>query len=46
MLLWLGERRPGASWDTMQKHVHRELRKRFVEEVLPRSRLSTQFEEE
>lgn len=46
MLLWLGQRRPGASWDTMQKHVHRELRKRFVEEVLPRSRLSTQFEEE
>ncbi len=46
MLLWLGERRPGASWDTMQKHVHRELRKRFVDEVLPRARLSTQFEEE
>lgn len=46
MLLWLGERRPGASWDTMQKHVHRELRRRFVEEVLPRARLTTQFEEE
>jgi hypothetical protein len=46
MLLWLGERRPGASWDAMQKQVHRELRRRFVEEVLPRSRLSTQFEEE
>lgn len=46
MLLWLGERRAGASWDTMQKHVHRELRRRFVEEVLPRARMTTQFEEE
>lgn len=46
LLLWLGDRRPGATWEAMQKHVHRELRRRFVEEVLPRARMTTQFEEE
>jgi hypothetical protein len=37
VLLWFGARRPAPSWETMASHVHRELRKRFVDEVLPRS---------
>jgi hypothetical protein len=42
-LLWLGERRPAPTWDTMSAHVHRELRKRFLDEVLPRASLVTSF---
>ncbi|MFN0006765.1 MAG: peptidylprolyl isomerase [Planctomycetota bacterium] len=42
-LLWLGERRPAPTWDTMSAHVHRELRKRFLDEVLPRTSLVTAF---
>ncbi len=43
-LLWLGERRPAPTWDTMAAHVHRELRKRFLDELLPRSAVVTAFE--
>lgn len=42
-LLWLGERRPAPTWDTMSAHVHRELRKRFLDEVLPRTSIVTAF---
>lgn len=42
-LLWLGERRPAPTWDTMSAHVHRELRKRFLDEVLPRTSLVTAY---
>lgn len=40
-LLWVGVRRPAPSWDEMSVNVHREMRKRFLEEVLPRDRLRT-----
>ena len=44
VLLWLGERRPAPSWETMAAHVHRELRKRFLDEVLQKSSVVTVFE--
>jgi hypothetical protein len=34
-LLWVSELRPGPSWEVMREHVHEELRRRFVERVLP-----------
>lgn len=40
-LLCLGERRPAPSWDTMERYVHREMRRRYLEEVLPRASLAT-----
>lgn len=40
-LLCLGTRRPAPSWDTMARYVHREMRRRFLEEVLPRASLAT-----
>lgn len=43
-LVWLGARRPSPPWSEMQEHVHRELRRRFVEEVLPKSSVITSFE--
>jgi hypothetical protein len=43
VLLWFGSRRPAPSWDVMSGHVHRELRRRFVDEVLPRTALITAF---
>ncbi len=43
-LLWLGERRPTPTWDTMAAQVHRELRKRFLDETLPKTSVSTAFE--
>ncbi len=44
-LLWIGRRRPAPSWDVMSAYVKAELRRRFVEDVLPRSALSTVYEE-
>jgi hypothetical protein len=44
-ILWLGARRPTPTWDTMAAHVHRELRKRFLDEILPRTSLVMTFEE-
>jgi hypothetical protein len=43
-LLWLGERRATPTWDTMAVQVHRELRKRFLDETLPRTSMVTAFE--
>ena len=37
VLLWFGSRRPAPSWEAMAVYVKSELRRRFVEEVLPRS---------
>lgn len=44
VLLWFGSRRPAPAWDVMANQVKSELRRRFVEEVLPRSALVTVFE--
>jgi hypothetical protein len=44
VLLWLGTRRPAPSWDGMAAQVHRELRKRFIDEVLPKTSLMTEFD--
>jgi hypothetical protein len=40
-LLWVGVRRPAPGWDEMSAHVHRELRKRFLEEVLTKDLVRT-----
>lgn len=40
-LLYLGKRRPAPSWEAMANYVHREMRRRFLEEVLPRASLAT-----
>jgi hypothetical protein len=34
VLIWPGARRPPAPWEEMSGHVHRELRRRFLEECL------------
>jgi hypothetical protein len=41
VLLWLGMRRPAPSWENMSAQVHRELRKRFIDDVLPKANLIT-----
>lgn len=43
VLLWFGARRPAPSWDVMSQHVRNELRRRFVDDVLPRSKLVVNF---
>lgn len=43
-LLWIGRRRPVPSWEAMSGYVRAELRRRFVEDVLPRSAVVTVFE--
>lgn len=40
VLLWLGMRRPAPSWDVMSNYVKSELRRRFVDEVLPKTAVS------
>jgi hypothetical protein len=40
VLLWFGSRRPAPAWETMSNHVKSELRRRFVEDVLPKSNVS------
>ena len=34
-LLWISAERESPSWEVMSEHVHAELRRRFVERVLP-----------
>lgn len=41
MLVCLGARRPTPTWETMAQFVHRELRARFLDEVLPKSSVRT-----
>jgi hypothetical protein len=43
-LLWLGERRATPTWDTMAAQVHRELRKKFLDETLPKTSVSMVFD--
>lgn len=43
-LLWLGERRPPPTWDTMAAHVHREMRKKVIDETLQKTAVVTAFE--
>jgi hypothetical protein len=43
VLLWFGLRRPAPSWDVMSQHVKAELRRRFVEDVLPRNAVDLKF---
>ncbi|MBL8857682.1 MAG: hypothetical protein JNL28_04135 [Planctomycetes bacterium] len=40
VLLWFGSRRPAPAWDAMSMYVKSELRRRFVEDVLPKSAVS------
>ena len=35
-LLWISARRPSPPWEEMREHVHRELRKSFIDETLTR----------
>ncbi|MEM9803497.1 MAG: peptidylprolyl isomerase, partial [Planctomycetota bacterium] len=41
VIAMLSDRRPAPTWDGMRGNVHRELRRRFVEETLPRSSVLT-----
>lgn len=43
-LVWIGRRRPAPTWPVMSGYVKAELRRRFVEDVLPRSAVVTVFE--
>ena len=40
-LLWIGTRRPAPDWELMRIEVHRELRRRFLDECLPRDAVMT-----
>jgi parvulin-like peptidyl-prolyl isomerase len=40
-LLWIGASRPAPGWEVMRVEVHRELRRRFLEECLPRETVVT-----
>jgi hypothetical protein len=40
-LLWIGATRPAPGWDVMRDEVHREMRRRFLEESLPRASVVT-----
>ncbi len=42
-LVWLGEARGAPSWDEMKSHVQNELRRRLIEDVLPRDAMVTFF---
>jgi hypothetical protein len=46
VLLWFDALRPTPGWETMSREVDRELRKRFIEEALPRASLVTAFDAE
>lgn len=45
MLVWVGERRPPPPWETMAGYVHRELRKRVMDEALVPADVNTFLEE-
>ncbi len=40
-LLWVGLRRPAPGWEEMSTNVHREMRKRFLDDVLKRETVRT-----
>ncbi len=41
LLVWVGERRPAPGWDEMRSRVHNELRRRFLDESLPKTDVVT-----
>ena len=41
LLAQLSNRLPSPTWETMSQHVHRELRRRFLEESLSRDSVIT-----
>jgi hypothetical protein len=41
VLLWVGDKRLAPGWEEMRVYVHAELRRRFVEEVLPEDSVRT-----
>ena len=43
VLLWLGPRRSAPTWELMAGYVQRELRRRFLEEALPRASVIYSF---
>jgi hypothetical protein len=44
-LVWIGAKRPASGWNDMRRHVHRELRRRFLEDVLPKKDVTTYLDE-
>ncbi|TAJ23525.1 MAG: hypothetical protein EPO68_02865 [Planctomycetota bacterium] len=44
-LLWLGERRPLPEWTDLAQRVHAELRRRLIEELVPKRSLRTFLDE-
>lgn len=44
VLVMLGERRPAPTWEGMREHVHRELRRRFLEDCLERKGFRSLFD--
>jgi hypothetical protein len=45
LLVWVGERRPAPPWETMASQVHRELRKRVMDEALVPADVNTFLDE-
>ncbi len=43
-LLWFGERRPPPTWDTMAAQVHREMRKKILDDTLTEKAVVPAFE--
>jgi hypothetical protein len=43
--LYIGATRPAPGWDVMRAEVHRELRRRFLEEALPRESVVTYLDQ-
>lgn len=41
VLVLLGARRPAPTWEVMSAHVQREMRRRFLDELLPRGSVAT-----
>jgi hypothetical protein len=44
VLVMLGARRPAPTWEEMREHVHRELRRRFLEDCLDRKAFRSIFD--
>ena len=40
-LVWIGAQQPAPTWELMAEHVDNELRRRFLEQALPRESLTT-----
>jgi hypothetical protein len=41
-MLWVSGIRESPSWEVMSEHVHEELRRRFIEDVMPRNSVEVQ----